>query len=177
MLRSRTSGSARCRTGRRSSPAAGEAASSRCATIHAQAPANTQCWSWRQDITFRRITGDGTALTPPPVGAGQAWPQLWLRMVYPCADPNVSKPLRSCWHLGCSWTVPWAVPRVPARVPAASLRQQVTRNASATPTFRNILCTRVMLSRLVAPSVLLTCEAPRHVFQTRISRCGTEACR
>ena len=43
--------------------------------------------AWRQDITFRRITGDGTALTPPPVGAGQAWPQLWLRMVYPCADP------------------------------------------------------------------------------------------
>eukprot|EP01047_Picozoa_sp_COSAG01_P018224 COSAG01_NODE_983_length_12354_cov_2.780335_8_plen_372_part_00 len=29
-----------------------------------------------EDITFRRIVGDGAALTPPPVGAGQAWPQV-----------------------------------------------------------------------------------------------------
>ena len=55
-----------------------------------------------EDITYRRITGVGAATIPPPVGAGQAWPQLWLRMVYPCPMPNV------------------------------------TRNASATPIFRNI---------------------------------------
>ena len=56
-----------------------------------QTNAQIECWRGGQDITFRRVIGDGTALTPPPVGAGQAWPQLWLRMVYPCADPNVSR--------------------------------------------------------------------------------------
>ena len=64
-----------------------------------------------KDITFRRITGDGAATTLPPAGAGQPWPQLWLRMVWPCADANI------------------------------------TRNASATPVFRNIVYEDVVLRR------------------------------
>ena len=164
--RSRTSGSARCRTGRRSSPAAGEAASSRCATIQLDPPlrkplqmrklhmlvvvagyhlsADHRGRHGADAATRRRGAGVAPALAPD--GVPMRRPE---RKTYEWS-------LRSCWHLGCSWSVPWAVPRVPARVPAASLRQQVTRNASATPTFRNILCTRVMLSRLVALSVLLT---------------------
>ena len=42
-----------------------------------------------ENITFRRITGTGVATMPPPIGAGQPWPQLWLRMVYPCPNPSV----------------------------------------------------------------------------------------
>ena len=61
------------------------------------------------DVYDIRITGLGAARTPPPFGAGQAFPQLWLRMVYPCAQPNV------------------------------------TRNASATPIFRNIVFEDMLL--------------------------------
>ena len=61
-----------------------------------------------ENVTFRNIVGDGVATVAPPVGAGQPWPQLWLRMVYPC--PNRSR-----------------------------------TNATATPTFRNILYENILL--------------------------------